>query len=258
VLTAGDFAPLDALTRGERDEPHAYRATQPLAAPPWAPSFLLNRWSIRAFNELWYRKAPAHREGELQSIPTFFHPLDAVRGWNRLYGRPGFVQHQTVVPFGGEATLRAMVEALAESGATSFLAVLKRFGGAGAGHLSFPMPGWTLALDLPAGQHGLGPLLDRLDRLAVGAGGRVYLAKDARLDPGLLAAMYPRLDEWRAVRRSLDPDDVLDSDLARRLDLCGRRVRSTHPSRSAALDAPLGGAVERTIHGPMGTSQEQP
>lgn len=224
VLTAGDFAPLDALSPPERRDPHAYRAGQPLAAPPWAPPGLLNRRSIGAFNALWYHKGPAHRDGELQSIPTFFHPLDGVRGWNRLYGRPGFVQHQSVVPFGQEPVLRSMVELLAGAGAASFLAVLKRFGAAAPGPLSFPLPGWTLALDLPAGQRDLGPLLDRLDRLVVDAGGRVYLAKDARLDPDLMLAMYPRLAEWQAVQRRLDPHAVMRSDLARRLALCGPSV----------------------------------
>ena len=227
VLTAGDFAPLDALSPTDRRDPHAYRAGQPLAAPPWAPPGLLNRRSIGAFNALWYRKAPAHRDGELQSIPAFFHPLDAVRSWNRLYGRTGFVQHQSVVPFGQEAALRSMVELLGSAGAASFLAVLKRFGAAAPGPMSFPLPGWTLALDLPAGQRDLGPLLDRLDRLVVDAGGRVYLAKDARLDPALLSAMYPRLAEWQAVQRRLDPKSVMCSDLARRLALCGPTTRGT-------------------------------
>jgi decaprenylphospho-beta-D-ribofuranose 2-oxidase len=233
VLTAGDFAPLDALSRQQRDAPYDYAAGQPLAAPPWAPPGLLNRTTIRAFNELWYRRAPSRREGELQTIPTFFHPLDAVRGWNRLYGRPGFVQHQTVVPFGQERALRAMVEVLATSGAASFLAVLKRFGAADGGPLSFPVPGWTLALDLPAGQDGLDAVLDRLDRIAADAGGRVYLAKDARLDPALVPVMYPRLDEWRTVQRTVDPAGVLQSDLDRRLDLTGRGA-GREPRRAGA------------------------
>ncbi|MET0150518.1 MAG: FAD-binding oxidoreductase [Acidimicrobiales bacterium] len=219
VLTRGDFAPVDALSEGDRGNPLAYDPSVLVTAPPWVPNLALNRLSVRAFNEFWYRKHPRHRMGELQAIPSFFHPLDFVKGWNRIYGSRGFLQWQMVVPFGAEATLRGAVEALSGEGRPSFLAVLKRFGESDPGPLSFPMAGWTLALDIPAGDATLGPLLDRLDRDVAEAGGRIYLAKDSRLDPALLATMYPRLDEWREIRARVDPDQALQSDLARRLDL---------------------------------------
>lgn len=219
VLTRGDFAAVEDLPDDDRRDPLTYDPSVLVGAPPWVPNGLLNRLSIRAFNEAWYRKHPRHRVGELQAIAPFFHPLDFVRDWNRIYGSHGFLQWQMVVPFGEEDTLRRAVEALSTGGKPSFLAVLKRFGEANPGPLSFPMPGWTLALDIPAGDASLQALLDDLDRQVADVGGRIYLAKDSRLDQALVATMYPRLDEWRAQRERVDPDRVLASDLGRRLGL---------------------------------------
>lgn len=216
VLTRGDFATRDQLA-GEA-EPRRFGPRELLATPPYVPSGLLNRATIAAFNEAWFRRAPRERRGEIQTIGQFFHPLDWVRGWNGAYGAGGFVQYQSVVPFGAEDVVRGQLETLSANRIPSFLAVLKRFGPE-RGLISFPAPGWTLALDIPARTPGLAALLDDLDEAVVGAGGRVYLAKDARVRPDRLAAMYPRLDEWRAIRDRLDPEGVMTSDLARRLGL---------------------------------------
>ena len=223
VLTQGDFARVEDLPRrGRRGrEPLAYSPMGALPAPPYVPDGVLNRLSIAAFNEFWYRKAPRARRGELQSIAKFFYPLDMVEGWNRIYGPRGFLQWQCLVPFGAEDVLREIVEALSGHRAPSFLAVLKYFGEADPGPLSFPGPGWTLALDVPTSDPDLAPLLDRLDERVLETGGRLYLAKDSRMRPEMLPAMYPRLDEWRAVRDRMDPDRRMSSDLARRLHLLG-------------------------------------
>ncbi|MER7057299.1 FAD-binding oxidoreductase [Streptomyces sp. NPDC000351] len=221
VLTRGDHAPLDALPARSRARraPLAFRTSRLPAAPDLVPDGLLSRTTVGLFNELWYRKAPRGRTGQLQRISTFFHPLDGVPHWNRIYGRGGFVQYQFVVGHGREDVLRRIVRRIAEHRCPSFLAVLKRFGAADAGWLSFPVPGWTLALDIPAGLPGLGSFLDGLDEEVAAAGGRVYLAKDSRLRPELLASMYPRLDDFRALRAELDPRGVFVSDLSRRLGL---------------------------------------
>ncbi|MFI5553366.1 FAD-binding protein [Streptomyces sp. NPDC051738] len=219
VLTRGDHAPLDALREGTlaRRDPLAFRPSHLPAAPTFLPEGLLSRRTVSWFNELWYRKAPRARTGELQKLATFFHPLDGVPHWNRIYGRSGFVQYQFVVGRGQEETLRRIVLRISEHRCPSFLAVLKRFGDADPGWLSFPVPGWTLALDIPAALPGLAALLDVLDEEVAAAGGRVYLAKDSRLRPELLTAMYPRLTDFRALRAEIDPREVFVSDLARRL-----------------------------------------
>ena len=218
VLSQGEHATRDELTG--RAAGHPLRAPrQPrLAAPPHLPGGLVRHATVRAFNEAWFRKAPVRREGEIQPQSTFFHPLDGVASWNRLYGPRGFVQYQCVVPDDAAETMARIVDRISRQGHASFLSVLKRFGAGNEGPLSFPMAGWTLALDLPA-HPGLAALLDGLDDLVVAAGGRVYLAKDARLGPERLREMYPRLEDFLAVRRRVDPIGVFRSDLSRRLAL---------------------------------------
>jgi decaprenylphospho-beta-D-ribofuranose 2-oxidase len=218
VLTRGRFAGRDELPRRAQADPLRYRGDVRLSMPPVIPGGLLNKLTVSAFNELWYRKAPRQKRDQVQTIPTFFHPLDGVGKWNRVYGPGGFVQYQFLVPFGEEDALRAAMDRITGSGAASFLAVLKRFGEGDPGMLSFPAPGWTLALDIPV-VPGLAQLLDDLDELVVAAGGRIYLAKDSRVRPEVFAGMYPGFDRFRAVRARVDPDGVFTSDLARRLAL---------------------------------------
>lgn len=218
VLTRGDHAPLAALDGRAARDPLALGGRQLGGIPDVVPRGLLNRTTVRAFNLAWWAKAPRERRDQVQSIPAFFHPLDAVADWNRIYGPRGFVQYQVAVPDGAEEALRRLAARLADASAPSFLTVLKRFG-PGRGLLSFPMAGWTLALDIPAGTSGLAELLDRCDADVAAAGGRVYLAKDARVRPDVLAAMYPELAQWRTIRDSLDPEGRVRSDLGRRLGL---------------------------------------
>jgi decaprenylphospho-beta-D-ribofuranose 2-oxidase len=219
VLMRGDHATAPEVPPERRNGAVAISGGTRLAAPPWAPNGLLRRSTVRLFNEAYYRAAPVSETGRIEDLRTFFYPLDSVAGWNRIYGPSGFLQYQFAVPYGAEDALRTALERLSGAGCPSFLAVLKRFGPQGDGLLSFPIEGWTLALDIPAAVPGLGQLLDELDELVAAAGGRVYLSKDSRLRPDLLEAMYPRLDEWRAIRARLDPDGVMRSDLARRLEL---------------------------------------
>ncbi len=218
VITRGRSALVDELPGRLRRAPLSFRPNTRLAVPDVFPPGMLNRLTVRAFNELWFRKAPREIRQDVQGLGQFFHPLDAVRDWNRIYGPRGFLQYQFVVPFGEEAALRTIVRQLSEAGAASFLAVLKRFASGNAGLLSFPAPGWTLALDIPVAG-GLGELLDDLDRVVLDAGGRLYLAKDSRATARTVHAMYPGAEEFRAVRDRVDPHRHFCSDQARRLHL---------------------------------------
>jgi len=215
ILDRGDFATVDELA-GRRPR-YEFRGGT-LAGTPPLPGGLINHATVTAFNELWFRKAPRRRRGHLQSIGQFFHPLDMVRDWNRVYGPRGFLQWQFVVPMDRGDVVERSLQRLSAARVDTFLAVLKTFGPANGGHLSFPGAGWTLAFDTAA-QPGIAALFDELDRDVVDAGGRIYLAKDSRVRPELVGEMYPRLDEWREVAARLDPEHRITSDLDRRLHL---------------------------------------
>jgi decaprenylphospho-beta-D-ribofuranose 2-oxidase len=223
LLMRGDHASLDELA--ERDRPAALRRAhrREVVVPTWASaSRLLRGHAGTAFNEVHFRRS-RDRRGLLQPLDSLFYSLDSLGNWNRLYGQAGFVQYQFVVPFGREDTVIEILRRVRSVGPGPTLAVLKRLGEA-AGPLSFPMPGWTLALDLALPAPGLGRTLDGCDELVAEVGGRIYLAKDARLRAERLSAMYPRLDEWRETQAQLDPRGLMQGDLARRLQLTQRPV----------------------------------
>lgn len=192
---------------------------RPLANAPRLPVGLLNRLTVRGFNSLWYHRSPALSSTTQQSIQAFFHPLDSVRHWNRIYGPSGFIQYQFAVPDCSADLIPRALAALRLAGAPSFLTVLKRLGPSNPAPLSFPLSGWTLAVDLPAGLSGLDRLLDQLDHDVLAAGGRLYLAKDSRQPPEMLRATYPHLSTWKQHQRELDPRGVFASDLAKRTGL---------------------------------------
>jgi FAD/FMN-containing dehydrogenase len=217
VLMRGNHAPANELPAGIRD-PLAESPRRRWTLPFDFPSLALNSLTVRAFNSFCYS---LHRNAvhQLVDLDKFFYPLDAIHHWNRLYGRRGFVQYQVALPLeGGLEGLREVLTRLAMSRRGSFLAVLKRFGKSNPGLLSFPIQGYTLALDLPVAG-GLIPLLHELDGVVLNYGGRIYLAKDAVLTSQTFAAMYPKLEQFRAIKTRLDPRGLLSSSQARRLGI---------------------------------------
>lgn len=217
AILLGEHALPDELPRARRAAPLARADRKAKRVPVDFPAIALSRAPVRIFNRLYYL---AQRPGDaIVDIDPYFFPLDAICDWNRIYGRRGFVQYQCVLPhsesYRGVARLLTDIAAV---GQASFLAVLKRMGPQSFGMLSFPMEGYTLALDFPVNAPNLA-LLERLDAITLEHGGRVYLTKDARIGARAFAAGYSRLDDFRAVRRRYGLDRHFSSLLSRRLEI---------------------------------------
>ena len=218
VLTRGDHATVVQVT-GHRD-PTGYGPRMLAAVPPGVPN-LINHASVRAFNEMWFRKAPRRRQGEIQSITRFFHPLDGIAAWNRVYGRHGFLQYQFVVPFGagGRAARRD------RAGRPFRSRQLRRRAEAVRARQRRPaqLPDGRMDADgRPAGRRRRAERAPPRPRHRVlDAGGRHYLAKDSHTTPESIRRGYPRLSEWQEARHKADPGGLWISDIARRLELIG-------------------------------------
>lgn len=188
-----------------------------VAVPFTLPGWILNRLSMWAFNQFYFYKHPRRTKRGIVHPESFFHPLDVVQHWNRIYGKRGFTQHQCVLPESERpGAARRLLEDLKAHGGASFLCVIKDCGSEGEGLLSFPRPGISIAIDLPAGP-GIQPLIDALNRRVIAEGGRIYLAKDTFARAEDFRAMEPRLAEFERVRKSYDPDGKLSSAQAVRL-----------------------------------------
>lgn len=198
---------------GRPDLPSAKRYSVPFDFP----GFSLNRISVSLFNSVYYRISPAPVEGRWVHLDGFFYPLDAVLNWNRMYGRSGFTQYQLVLPkessFEG---LKTLLKRIGQSGLGSFLAVLKLFGPANENYLSFPMEGYTLALDFKI-QKKLFPLLDELDHIVVDHGGRLYLAKDVRMPRNVFRRGYPQWEKFAVLREVFEMNRKFNSLQSERL-----------------------------------------
>jgi len=208
----GEFAKkADLKTSGRRRQALQVSRKPKVIVPFDFPAMTLNRLTVSAFNAVYFGKHP-QRLKTIMDYDSFFYPLDSVLAWNRGYGKAGLVQYQFLIPpkhsFEGVKTL---LEAISASGKASFLAVLKKFGPMkNQGLISFPEPGHFLALDFPVGNGEILKQMDHWDELVLKFGGRIYLAKDARMRAATFQAMYPRLPEWLRVKAKYDPENVFN------------------------------------------------
>lgn len=223
-LAAGENLGKSVLIRGNHSQAPTsldLKSTLKLAVPFNFPSFTLNRYTVKAFNEVYYAKH-SNKTKTLVDFDSFFYPLDSISHWNRLYGKKGFLQYQVAFPM--DTSRDGLIEVLtklSETGTASFLAVLKKFGKQNDALLSFPFEGYTLALDIPAGNARVLQTVKELEQIALKYGGRIYTAKDAIADAETFATMYPRLNEFKAIQRNLDPNGIFSSSMGRRLGIIG-------------------------------------
>jgi len=210
LLMVGDFADDGDLN---------YHTNKKLSIPFNFPLFALNKLTVKAFNFLYYNKVRQTISKQKVSLDSFFYPLDALLHWNRIYGKKGFAQYQFILPkhnsFEG---LEKILNCIADSGKGSFLAVLKLYGKENENYLSFPLEGYSLALDFKM-DDGLLDLLKQLDAIVLNYGGRIYLAKDSRIDKATFEQGYPNIEAFRALRKHYKMDEKFQSLQSKRVDI---------------------------------------
>ena len=218
LIMLGEHAKHSALHSALHSDPYALKPRRKWTMPMAAPQLLLNQYTARAFNAAYWRAGQRKTEPALTDWDRYFYPLDAILGWNRIYGRHGFLQFQCVLPHKtAEAGLEALLQATSDAGLGAFLAVLKQMGSE-AGGISFPSPGLTLAIDFPNNRNSL-KLMKCLDQIVLAHEGRFYLAKDARLSAQTLNASDPRMAPFAQMRQITKAGDRFYSAQSRRLKL---------------------------------------
>ncbi|WP_295676570.1 FAD-binding oxidoreductase [uncultured Mucilaginibacter sp.] len=209
ILMLGEHAALAEISENDRKDPLKLPKNKQIVFPFNLPSWVLNSFTVKAFNLLYYTKNFKKEINNIVSYEPFFYPLDAVLHWNRMYGKSGFVQYQFVLPLSAKDGLIEILHRISDEGLGSFLAVLKVFGKQES-MISFPKEGYTLALDFPV-RKGLLSFLDELDELVLKYHGRLYMSKDARMKPGMLVAGYPELEKFKQIIKKYNPDGKIRS-----------------------------------------------
>jgi decaprenylphospho-beta-D-ribofuranose 2-oxidase len=216
ILMLGEHATEKELPEKFRKNPLALPVKRSMNFPFYLPSFILNRYTVAAFNFLFYNKMFSREVNNVIPYEPFFYPLDAITNWNRGYGRKGFLQYQFVIPMERKDGLVKILNRIRENGHASFLAVLKVFGEDNS-FISFPMKGYTMAMDFPVTDN-LFPFLDELDMMVLEYGGRIYLSKDARMKPSVFTAGYSNAGKFAEIVKKYNKGRF-SSGLSKRLQL---------------------------------------
>ncbi len=217
AVSRGSLAKVDQLPAKLAKDPLKFTAPQLPAIPNLFPVSFMNKLSLSMIGEAFYRMS-GNYQGKIVNLTQFYHMLDITSGWQYAYGPAGFAQHQFLVPPDALEEFNGIIRWMHTHKQYSALNVFKLFGPGNKAPLSFPMQGWNVALDFP-NRPGVNEFLNELDKRAMEFGGRVYTAKDSRVSAESFHKMYPRIDEWIAIRRKADPNGVFASDMARRLEL---------------------------------------
>lgn len=216
ILMVGEHATQNDLAPGKKILKAKEKAL--FSVPFNFPSFALNSLTVKAFNALYYAKNYKTVMDSVVHYDGFYYPLDSILNWNRIYGSNGFVQYQFVLPLSSSKQgLKDILGRISNKGLGSFLAVLKLFGDQND-LISFPMKGYTLALDIPI-QSGLFEFLDELDKVVAEYGGRIYLSKDARMKKEIFWSTYNRAGEFNNILKKYDPSNTFITHMSKRLEL---------------------------------------
>ncbi len=221
VLSLGNHATVAQLSPAKQKSPLKISSPAKLTLPFFLPDFSLNKYTVSVLNKA--IEIVQSQNGSITHYESFFYPLDAIHYWNRGYGKRGFIQYQFVIPpVNGSYNITRILTKIASSGCVPFLNVLKKLGKAQTEMLSFPMEGYTFAIDFPVTKN-LPSLIRDLDEMVLHMQGRIYLGKDAMLDEKTFRAMYPNFEKWLAVKQKYDPTNFFSSNIARRLGLKAKK-----------------------------------
>ena len=219
VLTRGNHLKLENLNIDERKNPLLVKDIKDRSKPKFLTKIFLNKLTVKVFNTLWFYKSPRNEIGKHESISTFFHPLDKIKDWNKIYGSNGFIQYQFFVPNDSKEKIKFVLEYFKQNKVPCFLTVLKKFGKKNASYLSFPDEGWTLTTDIPNCIPKINKILNLLDKEIAKSGGKIYLTKDSMQSENIFKNTYPYLNNWREVKKELDPEFKFISDISKRLKI---------------------------------------
>lgn len=218
VLTRGNHLKYESLNLDEQTNPLFVSNIKDRSKPKFLSKIFLNYLTVKIFNTLWFYKSPKDKISKHESISNFFHPLDKVKDWNKIYGSKGFIQYQFFVPNNSKEKIMFVLDYFKRNRIPCFLTVLKKFGKSNSSHLSFPDEGWTLTTDIPNCVPQINKILNFLDNEIAKSGGKIYLTKDSMQSADIFKKTYPNLDKWKKVKNELDPEFKFISDISKRLN----------------------------------------